>query len=44
MDELTLARIFEPFFTTKDVGNWDRFGTVDRLRDREAARRLHRGR
>ena len=36
-----LERIFEPFFSTKEVGSGTGLGLVDRLRHRQADRRLH---
>ena len=41
MDEKTMARIFDPFFTTKEVGKGTGLGPRERLRHREAARRIH---
>ena len=43
MDEDTQAHIFEPFFTTKEKGKGHRAWAGDRLRHREAERRIHLG-
>ncbi len=44
IDEETLRQIFEPFFTTKELGQGDRARARDRLRNRQAERRLRGGR
>ena len=41
IDEQTRAKLFEPFFTTKEQGKGTGPRPVDRLRHRQAERRLH---
>ncbi len=41
MDAQTQSRIFEPFFTTKEKGKGTGLGPRDRVRHREAERRIH---
>ena len=41
MSEQTRAKLFEPFFTTKEQGKGHRPRPVDRVRHREAERRVH---
>ncbi len=41
MTEQTRAKLFEPFFTTKEQGKGTGLGPLDRLRHREAERRVH---